>query len=68
MIAKDKKTTKNIYSDLNKLIKHYLVIDKLRHDAKEQEFWCSISYYEFNERVGEVWHASKDMTTVVIDG
>lgn len=44
------------------------MLQKLRKDAKDQEFWCSISYYEFNERVGEIWHASKDMTTVIIDG
>jgi hypothetical protein len=44
------------------------LLDKLRKSANNQDYWCSISYYEFNERVGEVWHAPKEMTTVVIDG
>ena len=44
------------------------LLERLRKGAKEQEYWCSISYYEFNERVGEIWHASKDMPTIHIDG
>lgn len=40
----------------------------LKQQANAQDYWCSISYYEFNERVGEVWHAPKEMHSVFIDG
>jgi len=40
----------------------------LKEKATEQKFWCSISYYEFNERVGEVWEAPKSIKAIVIDG
>ena len=40
----------------------------LKSKSNDQEYWCSISYYEFNERVGEVWHAHKEMHSVFIDG
>lgn len=44
------------------------LLNMLKDKANEQDYWCSISYYEFNERVGEVWHAPKEMHSVFIDG
>ena len=43
-------------------------IQKLKENARKQHFWCSISYYELGERVGEVWNAPNDLTSIVIDG
>jgi len=46
----------------------FLELAMLKEKATEQKFWCSISYYEFNERVGEVWEAPKSIKAIVIDG
>ena len=51
------------------LYNHWLLgIQKLKENARKQHFWCSISYYELGERVGEVWNAPNDLTSIVIDG
>lgn len=43
-------------------------IQNLKEKARRQHFWCSISYYELGERVGEVWNAPNELTSIVIDG
>ncbi|CAF0772726.1 unnamed protein product [Brachionus calyciflorus] len=34
----------------------------------EQPYWCSLSYYEMKQRVGEMFHVSANVHSVTIDG
>ena len=34
----------------------------------EQPYWCSLSYYEMKQRVGEMFHVASDVHSVTIDG
>jgi hypothetical protein len=34
----------------------------------EQPYWCSISYYEMKQRVGEMFHVASNVHAVTIDG
>lgn len=43
-------------------------LERLKQKATRQEWWCSISYYELADRVGEVWNAPTSMPNIVIDG
>ena len=64
--ARDNKKRKECYDDTK--FYDFLELAILKEKATEQKFWCSISYYEFNERVGEVWEAPRSIKAIVIDG
>lgn len=34
----------------------------------EQEYWCSVAYYELNSRVGEIFKVRSKSHTVIVDG
>ena len=49
-------------------LSHLLLMKEAQFTVKYQEppYWCSVAYYELNNRVGEVFHATR--SHVVIDG
>lgn len=45
---------------------HLVPVDVQPVEYEEPSHWCSIVYYELNNRVGEAYHASS--TSVLVDG
>lgn len=44
----------------------FLFLDLRPVCYEEPEYWCSVAYYELNNRVGETFHASS--RSVLVDG
>lgn len=47
---------------------NYLNNNTIPVPYQEQSHWCSISYYELKQRVGETFHASATVNSLTIDG
>lgn len=43
-------------------------LDLMPVQMVEQPYWCSLSYYEMKQRVGEMFHVASDVHSVTIDG
>lgn len=43
-------------------------MDMLAVPMVPQPYWCSISYYEMKQRVGEMFHVAATVNSVTIDG
>jgi hypothetical protein len=43
-------------------------LDLIPVTMEQQSHWCTITYYEMSQRVGELFCASRDIQSVTIDG